>query len=317
MLWLNGSVRLVLKVVALCLATPVVGQTAFVTCQPADAVSVIDVSNGVELDRWDVPGKPAGVAVGGEAIYVVSPDTKTVSSFSTSGVLLVERQLKGGPTGVALDAARGRLYVSDWYNARLWALKADTLEVLHELPTGSEPAGITLSRNGKFLASAEKDADQVSIFDAESFQLNHRIEVGTRPYGLNFAPDGRLFVGNVGSNNLTVIAPESGATIATIPVGDRPYGVAFAKGRAFVTNQYANSISVIDLATLTLIAELSVGEYPEGIDATPDGDRIVFANWFDNTVTVIDAKTLSVIHDVRTCDGPRAFGVFVLGGEDR
>jgi len=114
-------------------------------------------------------------------------------------------------------------------------------------------------------------------------------------------------IGNVGSNDITILDPASGETIATIPVGERPYGVAFAHGRGFVTNQYDNTISVIDM---------DVGEYPEGIDTTPDGNRIVLANWFDNSITVIDPKTLSVLFEVDTCDGPRAFGTFLLGGGD-
>ncbi|MFN3208034.1 MAG: YncE family protein [Roseovarius sp.] len=307
--------RRALELLAICLATPAAGQTAYVTCQPADAVSVIDVSRGTEVDRWDVAGKPAGIAVGGDAVYSVSPESKTVRRYSPTGRLLTEAVLEGGPTGVALDAARGRLFVSDWYNARLWALDAASLEILQELETGSEPAGIALSPDGSLLATAEKDADRVSIFDAQTLEVLHRVKVGMRPYGLGFAPDGRLFVGNVGSNDVTVLDAVAGTVLATVPVGERPYGVAFAAGRAFVTNQYANSLSVIDLKTLAQPEEVGVGEYPEGIDATADGAQVVFANWFDNTVTVMDAKTLDVVYDIDTCDGPRAFGVFLSGGD--
>ncbi len=108
---------------------------------------------------------------------------------------------------------------------------------------------------------------------------------------------------------------EAAELVATIPVGERPYGVAFARSRAFVTNQYDNTLSVIDLQTLTHEARIDVGEYPEGIDTTSDSNRVVVANWFDNTVSIVDAKTLSVLSEIETCDGPRAFGAFLLGGE--
>ena len=314
--WSNGLALRALKLWLFCLATPVAGQTAFVTCQPSDSVSVIDVAQGKELARWNVSGKPAGIAVSQGNVYVVAPSDKKVRRLTPDGELLVERILDGGPTGIALDTRHKRVFVSDWYNARLWALDADTLEVLQILRTGPEPAGISVSPNGLFLASADKGANQVSLFDAQTLELRTRIPVGVRPYGLGFAPDGRLFVGNVGTNDVTVIDPADGTILATIAVGERPYGVAFAGGRAFVTNQYANSISVIDLSTLTSVAEVAVGEYPEGIDATADGNRVVFANWFENTVTVMDAKTRSVIYNIDTCDGPRAFGEFLLGGEE-
>lgn len=286
---------------------------AFVTCQTGDALSVLDIAAGKEIARWSVPGKPAGVALSPEAVFTVAADSKTVRRHDPlTGEALVTATLDGGPIGIAHDAMRGRLFVSDWYSARIWVLDDISLKVTKELAVGAAPAGLALSTDGHHLASADRDADQVSIFDADTLVLRARLDVGSRPFGLRFAPDGRLFVGNVGSNDVTVIDVANGEVTATVPVGDRPYGVAFAKGRAFVTNQYEDSLSVIDLATLTPLAKLDTGEYPEGVDTTADGTRIVVANWFDNTVTIFDAETLSVIQEIDTCDGPRAFGTFLL-----
>lgn len=286
---------------------------AFVTCQTGDVVSVLDIAAGEEVARWSVPGKPAGVAVSETAVFTVAADSKTVRKHDTlSGDVLVARELDGGPIGIVHDAARGRLFVSDWYNARIWVLDDRSLEITGDLTVGAAPAGLALSPDGHFLASADRDADQVSVFDAETLTLHAGFDVGSRPFGLRFAPDGRLFVGNVGSNDVTVIDLANQEVTAAVPVGDRPYGVAFAQKRAFVTNQYEDSLSVIDLETLTPLTKLETGEYPEGIDTTTDGRRIVVANWFDNTVTIFDAKTLSVIQDIDTCDGPRAFGTFLL-----
>ncbi|MFA3916377.1 YVTN family beta-propeller repeat protein [Ruegeria hyattellae] len=301
----------------MCLApVSVAGDIAFVTCQNSDELSVIDLERAAEVDRIALPGQPAGVAVGAAGdVFTVSPGSKTIRRLSTqSHEVLAETQLDGGPTGIALDPPHGRLFVSDWYNARLWVLGSETLEVLGEVPTGAAPAGIAISDDGRFVASADKDADQVSVFDATTFEPLRQITVGTRPFGLNFAPDGLLFVGNVGSNDVSVLDVATGKTRATIPVGERPYGVGFAAGRAFVTDQYANTVSVIDLETLTREATIGVGEYPEGIDVTLDGQSVVVANWFDNSVSVIDPNGLSVLNTINTCDGPRAFGRFLLGG---
>lgn len=296
-------------------AGPAAGDLAFVTCQNGDAVSVLDLDTGQERARWPVPGKPAGVAVAPDgSVFTVSPDSKTVRRYSADGTLMAQVTLDGGPIGVAHDAARGRLFVSDWYNARLWVLEDVTLTVLSELPAGAAPAGLALSPDGTLLASAERDANRVSLYDADTLTLLRTVPVGTRPFGLGFAPDGRLFVGNVGSNDMTVIAPHTGAVLATVPVGERPYGVAFARSRAFVTNQYENTVSVIALDDLSIIATLEVGEYPEGIAATGDG-RIAVANWFDNTLNLIDARTLEPLAALETADGPRAFGAFILKGD--
>ncbi|MEM8728675.1 MAG: YncE family protein [Pseudomonadota bacterium] len=308
-----------LKALALLAGLPASGQAdlAYVTCQPDDALSVIDTVTGQELSRWPLPGKPAGVAAHGGSVFTISPDTKSVRRFSSDGRLLAEITLEGGPLGAAFDHRRNQLYVSDWYNARIWVLRATTLELLLELETGAAPAGLALSADGRYLASADKDADQVSLFDAHRLELVARIPVGTRPFGLRFDPEGRLFVGNVGSNDVTVLHPDGLRHIATIPVGERPYGIAFAQAKAFVSDQYDNTVTVIDLASLEPVAQIGVGEYPEGIDASADGSHIVLANWFDNTVTILDAITHKVLYDIPTCDGPRAFGRFLLGGEEQ
>ncbi|MEM9577885.1 MAG: cytochrome D1 domain-containing protein [Pseudomonadota bacterium] len=314
--WSNDLVRRGLEAlgIAAMVVPPAVADVAYVTCQTGDEVGIIDLTRGQETMRWQVPGKPAGVAVSPGAVFSVSAESKVIRRMHPgSGEVMAETTLDGGPIGVVLDAPRDRLFVSDWYAARIWVLAASDLSIERSLKVGAAPAGVALSPDGRFLASAEKDADQASVFDAETLELLHRISVGTRPFGLSFGPDGRLYVANVGSHDVTVADPQTGEHIATVPVGERPYGVSFAKGRAFVTNQYAGTISVIDTETLEMLKTLTVGEYPEGIDTTQDGKRVVLANWFDNTVTVVDAETLSVIETIETCDGPRAFGSFILG----
>ena len=316
MRWSRGSVRRVRDLACLLIlsfAAPAAGDIAFVPCQNGNAVSVLDLATGEALAQWDVPGEPAGVALAGSDVVTVSPGSKTVRRLdAASGAALAEVVLDGGPIGVARDPARGRVFISDWYNARIWVLEEETLAVQTELAVGAAPAGLALSDDGRFLASADRDADQVSVFDAQTLDLVHRVDVGVRPFGLRFAPDGRLFVGNVGSNDVTVLGPATGEVLATVGVGERPYGVAFAQGRAFVTNQYENTVSVIALSDLTHEGKIEVGEYPEGIDDNAEGTRIVVANWFDNTISLIDARTLTVLQTLDTADGPRAFGEFVL-----
>mgnify|MGYP001952321862 FL=1 len=299
-------------------ATPIMASDlAYVTCQNGNGVSVLDLHSGKEIAQWSVPGKPAGVAVSTNAVFTVAPDAKLVRRHDPrSGAVLAGTKLDGGPIGIAHDSNRGRLFVSDWYNARIWVLDDNVLTIIRELEVGAAPAGLALSDDGKFLASADRDANQISLFDAGSLEIMHRIPVGERPFGLRFSPDGRLFVANVGSNDVTVIDPETADIVARLPVGDRPYGVAFANDRAFVTNQYEDTVSVFAMDTLDPLGKRPTGEYPEGIDSSSNGKNIIVANWFDNTVTVIDAATLSMLNEIETCDGPRAFGEFVMGDEE-
>ncbi len=288
------------------------GDLAFVTNQSSSDLSVIDLETREERARIPVSGQPAGVVAHDGHVWVVAPETKTLRRFAPDGTLQAETTLDGGPTGIALDAARGRIFVSDWFNARIWVRDATTLAHITDLTTGAAPAGLEVSPDGRWLAAAARDAHEVALFDAATLAPHATVPTGTRPYGLGFDPQGRLWVGNVGTNDVTVIDPVAAEPIATLPVGERPYGLAFAKGRAFVTNQYADTVSVIDLATLAPVATLDVGEYPEGIDVATGGSEIVVAGWFSNTLTVIDAQSLETLAEIPTGDGPRAFGRFVM-----
>ncbi len=319
MLWPIALVRPIRRISlgflpALVASSVVAGDFAYVTNQISEDVSVIDLTKGTIVSRVPVPGKPAGVAADTRGyFYTVSPDSKTVRKFDAqSAEPLNEVTLDGGPIGISLAVEVERLFVSDWYNARIWVLSADTLHLQAILNTGAAPAGLAVSPDGTLLVSADRDANQVSIFDTRTLVLQRRHRVGTRPFGLGFAPDGRLFVGNAGSDDVTVLDPQNGETLATVAVGARPYGVTFAQNRAFVSNQYSDSVSVIDLATLAPITTIDVGEYPEGIDITRDSETVVVANWFSNTINLIDAKTLKVTHEIGTGDGPRAFGKFIM-----
>ncbi|MQW89020.1 YncE family protein [Sinorhizobium saheli] len=310
----NSRIKLAVVLAALALPGGALADYAYVTNQSSSDLSVVDLDRMVEVGRIAVPGQPAGVAVAPRlgAVFTVSPDAKMLRRFGMpAGAPVAERKLDGGPIGVAVDERRGRVFVSDWYNARVFVIAADGLATLTVLATGSAPAGLALSRDGRWLATADRDANQVSIFDAETLTLRHRVTVGLRPFGLTFSPDGRLFSADVGSNTVTAVDPASGRVLGHVTTRDRPYAVAFASGRGFVTNQYDDSVSVFDARSLAAIAVIDTGEYPEGIDASADGRRIIVANWFSNSLTVIDAESLEIVGEVTTGDGPRAFGRFV------
>ena len=103
---------------------------------------------------------------------------------------------------------------------------------------------------------------------------------------------------NAGDNIVLVIDTATNTVVATIAVGQTPFGVAITPDgtRAYVTNQNSNTVSVIDTATNTVVATIPVGLRPAGVAITPDGTRAYVANVCrDNTVSVIDTATNTVV----------------------
>ena len=283
------------------------GDLGFVTSQNAGAVSVIDLNSGAVLAERALPGAPAPVAYDPEAgrAYVVAAETGRLSVLGERGAVIGGRDLPEGAFGIAV-APGGGAFVTEWYQGRLIRLDADLRE-LWSVATGKAPAGV--ATDGALVATADRDDDSVSIYDAGTGALRSRVAVGKHPYAVTFH-DGRLWTADVQSDTVSVIDPQAGRLLGRVPTGSHPYGVAFAGGRGFVTDQYAGTVTVFNPATLAVITSIETGDYPEGIAALPDGSGVVVAHWDSNTLVWIDAASLTVTREIELPDGPRAFGVF-------
>ncbi|CAM3052369.1 40-residue YVTN family beta-propeller repeat-containing protein [Paracoccus aminovorans] len=280
---------------------------AFITSQNAGAVSVIDLGSGVVRAKVALPGAPAPVAYdpGHGRAYVVAAQTGRLTVLDEDGLEIGGRDLPEGAFGIAA-AADGGVFITEWYQGRLIRLDAELRE-LWSVPTGRAPAGV--ATDGILVATADRDDDRVSIYDAATGAVRARVAVGRHPYAVAFHA-GRLWTADVQSDTVSVIDPQAGRMIGQVPTGSHPYGVAFAGGRGFVTDQYAGTVTVFDPETLGVTATLETGDYPEGIAALPDGSGVVVAHWDSNTLVWIDAARLQITREIELPDGPRAFGAF-------
>ena len=88
--------------------------------------------------------------------------------------------------------------------------------------------------------------------------------------------------------------------VATVPVGNGPWGVAVSPDGKYVyaANCYSNTVSVIDTSGNTIAATIPVGVSPYGIAVSTDGSNVYVTNYFDNTVSVINTTNNSVVDTV-------------------
>jgi YVTN family beta-propeller protein len=177
---------------------------------------------------------------------------------------------------------------------------------------GASPSGVAVTPDGALIVTADRDDNQVSLIDANSFTRKLTVKAGAHPFGVTIDEKGeRAYTANVESNDISVIDLKEGKLLGSVPAGKRPYAVALAKGRGFATDQYGGTVSVFDLATLNPIKRIPVGEYPEGIETSANGNSVYVVNWFSNEVWAIDTSTLAVTAKMAVGDGPRGFGTFL------
>jgi YVTN family beta-propeller protein len=108
-----------------------------------------------------------------------------------------------------------------------------------------------------------------------------------------------VYVTNQGDNSVSVIDTRMQSVIATVAVGQAPFGVAVSPDgrRVYVANFTSNSVSVIDGSTLRVTATIAVGAGPIGVAVTPDGRLAFVTNNFAfpfSSYSIIDTSTNQV-----------------------
>lgn len=152
-------------------------------------------------------------------------------------------------------------------------------------PIGEQPKAVAASADGVYTALYA--SSQLVRTDRDVAATLW--QAATRPGGANGAAvwNTVALVTNRDHGSASLLDARTGATLAEIPTGSLPWGVAAAAGRAYVANFGANSVSVVDLNTRRLVSTAPVLDYPVGAVADADGAYIVHLGGF---VTRLDPQ---------------------------
>ncbi len=91
-----------------------------------------------------------------------------------------------------------------------------------------------------------------------------------------------------------MIDTNTGVVTATVPVGDRPEGIAITPdGRSvYVASDLSGTVSVIDTATNSVTGPpIEIGTDPEWVTVSPNDSAVYVSNFSSNSVSVIDPGT--------------------------
>ena len=105
--------------------------------------------------------------------------------------------------------------------------------------------------------------------------IAHRLrQTSVGAHGLRPSPDGSsVYVANVGSTTLSIIATGTHEAVAEIEVGRAPAQVAFSPDGAFVYASLSGegALAKVDATTRELVGTVRVGDVPIQTYVTPDG----------------------------------------------
>jgi YVTN family beta-propeller protein len=132
------------------------------------------------------------------------------------------------------------------------------------------------------------------------------VPVATIPVGnypYEVAFDGaHIWVTNYNENSVSKIDIVTNV-VATVPVGTNPRGVAFDGVHIWVANSGEDTVSKIDIVTNAVVATVSVGDNPRGVAF--DGTHIWVINFNDNSVSKVDIATNAMVETVSVGEKPR------------
>jgi YVTN family beta-propeller protein len=239
------------------------------------------------MARSTIKGDP--VAACGHLGYVVNSYSATASVIDLSKNAFVKNLPLGDkPINPTFTRDWTKLYVANSGAGTLTIIDAKTVQVVGTIPAGGDhPSGLRFLPDGRhlvisFLGEKVSDRGSLGVMDLTTGKLIKSIPVQAQSERFDITPDGkRAYVGNLGSQTISVVDLEAGTVIATIPSPERlPFNVLVSPNgkKVFVGNTMGSTLLEIDTATNQVIQVIKVPTGPNGMTFTPDGDNILMTN---------------------------------------
>jgi DNA-binding beta-propeller fold protein YncE len=185
-------------------------------------------------DRWDfVVFDP-----GSQKVFVAHGDRVTVVDGRTGSIIGNVEGLPGGTHGVAIVPGTGRGYTDDGKAGTaesfdldkltlIKAIKADASSIA-TIDAGGKPETAVSGDNGKLYVNGEEKKEILRIDTATNqIDAHWAIPNCTSLHGLAPDPETHRLFSSCANNVLVVADADTGATVATLPIGARPDAVAF------------------------------------------------------------------------------------------
>jgi gliding motility-associated-like protein len=291
----------------------------YITNETSGQVSVISNLTNTIVSTINVGAGPYGITLSadGSMAYVANYIGSSVSVINTSENKVIATLPVGeAPIGIAINTDGNKVYVS--CNGSIFVIDALTNKVITGiLLSNYEPAGLTVSPDGKWLYVADPNNNALVIISTSTYQktsISFPTNQEDSAFNVATSPDGSLiYITGANSKKIFVIDAATQKIISPINLTEAPIGIAVSPdGRhIYVTNEYSNSVSVVNATNGALITTIPVGSSPEGISVSPDGSLIYVINVASNTMSVINALTNKVTTTINTGLVPHSVGNFI------
>ena len=163
-----------------------------------------------------------------------------LSSLKTRNTIKVG----GNPDSIIYAAQSHQIVTFNGRSKDATVVDAKTGHVIGTVAIGGKPEFAQLDKSGNIYFNVE-DTGELAVLDPVTLKLSQRTSLKPcdSPTGLSIDPQQRLY--SVCENKMMIVSAHDGKTLAQVPIGSGPDGVAWLDGYAFSANGADGTISVV------------------------------------------------------------------------
>ncbi|MDO6514445.1 YVTN family beta-propeller repeat protein [Neptuniibacter sp. 2_MG-2023] len=312
-----------LAVGSLLASSALYAETAYVSNEKDDTISIIDLDTMTVTDTINVGERPRGIILSKDnsKLYICASDSDTVQVMDLATNQIIKELPSGeDPEQFALHPNNRHLYISNEDDALVTIVDTETSEVLAQIDVGVEPEGMAVSPDGTMAVNTSETTNMVHWIDTEKHELVDNTLVDQRPRHVEFSKDSKLLWASA----------EIGATVSVIDTASRkiikkitfeikgvhkdkiqPVGVKLSDdGRyAFVALGPANHVAVVNAKTYEVEDYILVGRRVWHMEFNQDQSLLLATNGISGDVSIIDISKMKAIKTIKV--GRYPWGVVI------
>ena len=281
---------------------------AIITNQGEDTVSIVDLQKLNVIKTLQTNPGPLAVEILNNLAIISNTKNESMQLINLDSLEITETiNLGFTPLGIVFIEDKELLYISSWYENKLYYYDTNTWKQAGVIPVGLTPSGIIYDKKRDQIIVSNRDENLLTII--QDNKVVKTIEVGDHPFGI-FLSDDSVFSVNVYSNDVSKIDLNTFDSFK-FNVGDHPYNIISSDQYLFVTNTQDDSVSVINKADFSIQKTLKTGEVPENLGIDLLNNQLIVTNWGSNSISVFDLDSLENIKNIPTGRESRSFGNFI------
>nr|WP_239002922.1 YncE family protein [Rhodovastum atsumiense] len=254
-------------------------------------LSVIDLARRVELRRLPVLREPHHWALtpDGQDLLVGDTVANELIVLDPARFTIRRRVPVADPYQLGFSPDGKLLVVNALARAQVDVYEAGSYRLVKRFPLKSMPSHLAFSPDSGVVYVSLQGTDRLAAIDLRRMEPLWNAPVGRTPAGVMWL-NGRVLVANMGSDDVSVVDPATGAVERRIRTGKGAHQLFLSPdGRLLYVNNRldANGVSVLDAATLAPLRSYRLPGGPDDIAFAPDG-HLWFTLRFANKVAVLD-----------------------------